>query len=226
MRLSRIPARISAVTAVTLLAASSLVGCATQLKKAQAELAQIGDLLPGRYNNAAQVEEDAKAGRDLHTAVTLDIVRVDLPLLSDYAFYAQETSAEGPRKIISQRLLTFEPVDDGAIVERVFTFAEPARWRDGHLNTGLFTGMMFRDTTPMAGCDLLWKKDGPKFVGQNSRDTCRVNSAALGTVKVDMRAELDPEGLALAELSYNAGGKLVQGHSGEPFNRFQRGGSP
>ncbi len=226
MRLLRLPVRIPAAAALALLAGLSLAGCATQLKKAQSELAELGDLLPGRYNNVAQAEEDAKEGRNLHTAVQLDIVRIDMPMLSDYVFYAQETSTDGPRKIVSQRLLTFEPVDDGSIVERLYSFAEPARWRDGHLNTGLFTGMMFRDTTPLAGCDLLWKKDSGKFVGQNSRDTCRVNSPALGTVKVEMRAELDPEGLALAELSYNMGGKLVQGQAGEPFNRFQRGGSP
>lgn len=211
---------------LAVLAAFSLTGCATELKKAQSNLAEISDLLPGRYNNVAQAEEDAKAGRDLHAAVQLDIIRIEMPMLSDYVFYAQETAAAGQRRIVSQRLLSFDPVDDGSVVERIYNFSEPGRWRDGHLNPGLFTGMMFRDTQPLAGCDLLWKKDGGKFVAQNSRETCRVSSPALGTVKVEMRAELDPEGLAWAETSYNAAGKLVQGHIGEPFNRFERGGSP
>lgn len=225
MRLPRIPARILTSTALALLA-TSMVGCATQLKKAKGELLELSDLLPGRYNNAAQVEEDAKAGRDLHTTTTLDIVRVDIPLLADYVYYAQETVSEGQRRITTQRLLTFEALESGDIVEHLYSFAEPARWRDGNLNVGVFSGLMFRDTTPMGGCDLLWKKDGNKFVAQNSRETCRVSSPALGTVKVEMRAELDPDGIALAEQSYNVAGKLVGGHAGEPFNRFQRGGSP
>jgi len=211
---------------LALLAAISLTGCATELKKAQSDLAEISDLLPGRYNNVAQANEDAKAGRDLHTAVQLDIIRIEMPMLSDYVFYAQETAAEGQRRIVTQRLLSFDALDDGSVVEHVYNFAEPARWRDGHLNPGLFTGMMFRDTQPLSGCDLRWKKEGSKFLAQNSRETCRVSSPALGTVKVDMRGELDPERLAWAEVSYNVAGKVVQGHAGEPFNRFERGGSP
>ena len=223
--LPRIPARI-VMSAALALVATSLVGCATQLKKAQGELLELSDLLPGRYNNAVQVEEDAKAGRDLHTAITLDIVRVDIPMLADYVFYAQETVSEGQRRITTQRLLTFEALESGDIVERLFSFAEPARWRDGNQNVGVFSGLMFRDTKPMGGCDLIWKKEGGKFVAQNSRESCRVSSPTLGTVKVEMRAELDPEGIAVAEQSYNVAGKLVGGHAGEPFNRFQRGASP
>ncbi len=147
-------------------------------------------------------------------------------MLSDYVYYAQETVSEGQRRITSQRLLTFEALDNGDIVEHLFSFAEPARWRDGNQNLGVFSGLMFRDTKPMGGCDLLWKKEGAKFVAQNSRETCRVSSPTLGTVKVEMRVELDPEGIAVAEQSYNVAGKLVGGHAGEPFNRFQRGGSP
>ncbi len=161
------------ITALALLAALSLTGCAAGLKKAQSNLAEIGDLLPGRYNNVAQAEDDAKAGRDLHTAVQLDIVRIEMPMLSDYVFYAQETGAEGQRRIVTQRLLTFDAVDDGSVVERVYNFSEPGRWRDGHLNPGLFTGMMFRDTQPLAGCDLLWKKTGP-----DSSHRTRVRPAA------------------------------------------------
>ncbi len=48
----------------------------SELKKAQVNVAQIADLLPGRYNNRAQAEADAKAGNPEHDAKTIDIVRV------------------------------------------------------------------------------------------------------------------------------------------------------
>ena len=217
--------RVTPLVAV-LASGFALGGCATELKKAQSELAELSDQLPGRYNNVAQAERDAKQGNSAHTALTLDIVRIDLPLLSDYVFYAQESSADDPQRITSQRLLTFEAVKDVGIVERVHTFVQPNRWRDGHLNAGLFKGLMHPDTTALAGCDLTWKKDGDKFTAANNRDTCRVNSGALGSVKVDMRVELGADELAIAELSYTAGGKLVQGDATEPYYRFQRGNGP
>jgi len=215
--------RILAPAVTALVACLAFGGCSTQLKKAQADLVELSDLLPGRYNTIAQAQEDAKTGAEAHTALAVDIVRIDIPLLSDYVFYVQESAADDPRRVTSQRLWTFEAVKDGRIVERVHSFVRPARWRDGHLNAGLFKSLMVQDTAQLNGCDLDWKKDGDKFVGANVRESCRVNSGPHGSVKVDMRVELSGEELAMAELSYGAGGKLVQGNSTEPFYRFRRG---
>ncbi len=218
--------KLRAGLAMGLVACLALGGCSSQLKKAESQLAELSDLLPGHYNNAAQVEDDAKAGRERHPALTLDIARVGLPLLSDYVYYAQETAADDARRIVSQRLLTFQATKDGTIVESLYTFVQPARWRDGHLNSGLFTSMMFKDTAPMAGCDIVWKKEGDKFVGANVRETCRVTSGSLGSVRIDMKSEVGADELATAELAYGPGGKLVQGNATDPFYRYQRGDGP
>ena len=210
----------------TILAAAAclaLGGCASDLKKAQATVGVIADLLPGHYSNSAQSDADAKAGRDRHEAKSIDIVRLDLPLLSDYAFYAQEVSLDDSQRIISQRLYTFEAVKDGTVVQRLFTFAQPARWRDGLSNPGVFTGMMFKDTNALAGCDLIWKAQNNKLVATNSRETCRMTLPGLGTVRTEMKVELSGDELAMAELAYTAGGKLVQGNTADPFSRFERG---
>jgi hypothetical protein len=202
----------------------ALGGCAADLKKAQANVTQIADLLPGHYTNAAQADADAKAGREPHVAKSIDIVRLDLPLLSDYAFYAQEVSLDGMHRITSQRLFTFEAVKDGTVVQRLYTFAQPGRWRDGPSDPNVFTGMMFKDTNPMTGCELVWKKDGDKFLAANNRETCRVSSPSLGTMRTDIKVELNGDQLAMAELAYTAGGKLADGNASDPFVRFERGG--
>jgi hypothetical protein len=210
--------------AMSLAACAALSGCGSELKKAQVNVAQIADLLPGHYTNAAQADADAKAGREKHEPKAIDIVRLDLPLLSDYAFYAQENSLEEMGHILSQRLFTFEPVKDGTVVQRIYTFAQPARWREGLSNPGVFTGMMFKDTAAMPGCELVWKKEGDKFVAANSRETCRVSSPSAGTLRTEMKVELGGDELAMAELGYTAGGKLVQGNAADRFYRFERGG--
>src|SRR5690606_2499148 len=129
------------------LACLAFAACGTQLKKAKAALAELAGLLPGRYTNAAPAEGEAAAGKRAHPALALDIVRLDMPLLSDYVFYSQESAANDARRITAQRLMTCEAVKDGRIIERVYTFAQPQRWRDGHLNPGLFKGIMLDDTT-------------------------------------------------------------------------------
>lgn len=209
---------------MTVAACLTMGGCAADLKKAQANVAQIADLLPGHYTNRAQAEADAKAGRASHEAKSIDIVRLSLPLLSDYAFYAQENSLDERGHILAQRLFTFEAMKDGTVVQRIYTFAQPARWRDGQNNPSLFTGIMFKDTAAMAGCDLVWKKEGEKLLAANSRETCRVSSASFGTVRTEMKVELSGDELAMAELGYTAGGKLVEGNVQDPFFRFERGG--
>jgi hypothetical protein len=210
--------------AMTVAACLAAGGCASDLKKAQVTVAQIADLLPGQYSNRAQAEADARAGNPKHDAKSIAIVRVRMPLLSSYAFYAQENSLDEMGQILSQRLYTFEAVKDGSVVQRIYTFAQPARWRDGQNNPSVFTGVMFKDTSPMAGCDLLWKQEGEKFVAANSRETCRMSSPTLGTMRTEMKVELSGDELAMAELGYSPGGKLVQGIESDPFYRFERGG--
>jgi hypothetical protein len=214
------------VAAVVITVAASLAsgGCASKLKDAQVRVAQIADLLPGHYTNSAQAQADAKAGGAKHEAKSIDIVRLSLPLLSHYAFYAQENSLEEMGQILSQRLFTFEAGEDGSVVQRIYTFTQPARWRNGQNNPSVFTGVMFKDTSVLAGCDLVWKKEGEKLVGTNSRETCRVSSAAVGTLRTEMKIELSGDELAMSELGYTAGGKLVQGDASDPFYRYERGG--
>ena len=209
---------------MSLAACLALGGCASELKKAQATVAQIADLLPGHYSNTAQADAEAKAGHDRHEAKSIDIVRLELPLLSDYAFYAQEVSLDDLHRIVSQRLYTFEAVKDGTVVQRLYTFAQPARWREGQNDPSLFTGMMFKDTNALAGCELIWKREGTKLLAANNRDTCRMNAPSVGTVRTDMKIELSGDELAMAELAYTAGGKLVQGNASDPFYRYERGG--
>src|SRR6185312_17240723 len=115
-------------TMATTLAALALAGCASEMTKGKADLAQIDEWLPGRYDNAEQAQEDARQGRDVHTAVTLSIVPIDVPLFSEHTYYVQESVADDPRRITLQRLVTFEVVKGGRILQSYWSLAEPARW--------------------------------------------------------------------------------------------------
>lgn len=216
--------RLAAVLAGSLLLAS----CANQMKLAEAELAQIDAWLPGRYDNVEQAQADAQRGREARPAMALTVVPVRVPTISDHVFYLQESAADDARRVTMQRLLSFDVVKGGHIVQTTWTLAQPERWRDGHQNPSLFKGLMYQDAIPLVGCELRWKKDGEgQFVGANDPSTCRVSVSALGgTVRMDMRAELTADSLALAELAFGADGRRVQGSAAEPFYRYRKRSVP
>ncbi|MEP7242204.1 MAG: chromophore lyase CpcT/CpeT [Gammaproteobacteria bacterium] len=215
------PLRLAALAACALVAS-----CASEMKLAEADLAAIDTWLPGRYDNVEQAQDDVRQGREPHPALSVTIAPIDVPLVSEHAFYLQESVVDDPRRVTSQRLLTFEVVKGGRIVETVWTLAQPGRWRDGQLNPDLFKSMMIQDATRLGGCELEWKKDVTRFTATNSAASCRVTSPALGSVSMHMRAELTVGELSLAELAYNANNDVVQGNASEPFYRYKKRSNP
>jgi len=213
--------RISSHVAFAML--GLLCGCASQSKLREAELAQLLEWYPGRYSNVDQSEADVQAGREPHTALELNIVRIYAPLIGDYVFYTQETAADDPRRVIAQRVVAFEVVKGSGIVQSLWSLAEPARWRDAHLNADLFKSLQPQDFVPLRGCELVWAKKDGRYEGANDPKSCRVTTSATGgTVLMDLRAELTVDELALADQSHDVSGKLVQGNAAEPFYRFRR----
>jgi hypothetical protein len=197
-----------------------LASCATEMKKAEADLEQIESWLPGKYDNAEQV----RAGGSPHAALSVTIVPIHMPTFGDNVFYLHERATDDPRRVTTQRLLSFQAVK-GGVLETMYTLNEPARWRDGAENPRVFTGMMYNDALPMKGCDLLWKKhqSGTKFEAAQPAGGCRAIVPALGgSVRFEMRVELTADTLALAEVAYDANGKVVQGDAAEPFYRYRK----
>ena len=202
---------------------SLLAACASQTKLHETELAQLMRWLPGSYNNASQAQTDAQQGvQPPHERLALAIVALDAPSVTRDAFYMQEMAADDPRRVMSQKVLTFRATDQG-IVASVWSLTDPRRWRDAYLNPELFRGMVLEDLGARAGCELLWKKTADRFVGASERASCRGAAPGVdGTVQIESRMELGPDELALAELGFDASGRLVLGRQDEPFYRFRK----
>jgi CpeT/CpcT family (DUF1001) len=211
---------VEGVRVLALVSCALLASCATEMKKAEADLEQIESWLPGDYDNAEQV----RAGGSPHATLSVTIVAIHMPTFGDNVFYLHEHATDDPRRVTTQRLLSFQAVK-GGVLETMYTLNEPARWREGAANPKVFTGMMYNDALPMKGCDLLWKKDpsGNKYVATQPAGGCRAIVGALGgSVRFEMKGELTADTLALAEVAYDTSGKLVQGDASEPFYRYRK----
>lgn len=217
---SRLPASARA-RVIVLLALVGLAGCASQTKLLESDLAQLAAWLPGRYDNADQAGQNRTGGR-ADEALALVIVPIYSLFLGEHAFYVQEMAVDDPRRVLGQRVITFDLTDD-RIVQGTYMLAEPLRWRDAHLDPSLFKGLMAnQDLKPLTGCALVWKKDGERFTAANEPSRCRIPSRATGTMlNTELRAELSADRLALSDRSYDANGRLVAGNrDDEPFYRF------
>ena len=104
-------------------------------------------------------------------AVALTITHVYTPRLGHHVYYAQETAADDPRRVYSQKMYSFTVEDKRGIVETLYELTEPVRWRDGQQNKDVFTGMVLEDVQPEA-CQLLWKKTDTGFVATHDPKVC------------------------------------------------------
>jgi hypothetical protein len=163
----------AALAAATAMAALGLLGaCADQSKLRESELTQLLGWLPGRYDNTAQAELDARSGvHPAHESIALVIARVYTPRLGHHVFYAQEMAFDDPRRVMSQKMYSFQVEEKSGIVETVYQLVEPLRWRDGQQNTQLFTSVVSEDVQA-EGCQLLWKKSGERFIAMHDPKLC------------------------------------------------------
>ena len=148
-----------------------LPACTDQTKVHETELSELLVVLPGRYDNTAQVEADIRAHAHPADAVALTITHVYTPRLGHHVYYAQETAADDPRRVYSQKMYSFTVEDKRGIVETLYELTEPVRWRDGQQNKDVFTGMVLEDVQPEA-CQLIWKKTDTGFVATHDPKVC------------------------------------------------------
>jgi CpeT/CpcT family (DUF1001) len=167
----------NALAALALIAATApafglLGGCASQEKLRQRELTQLLAWLPGQYESGLQVDSTRRSLEPPHERIALVIVSVYTPRLGHHVLFAQETAADDPRRVMSQRMWSFTVDDKRGIVETVYTFRDPLRWREGLQNPELFTGVVADDVHSSPGCELAWKTTGEEFTATQDRKLC------------------------------------------------------
>ena len=141
-----------------LLACVAFSGCANKRVVAEAKVGSAVHSLPGVYD---------RAGQD---GLVMVIVPIYAPSLSEHVFYLQEMVAQDPRRITSQRVVTFDPGQGKKIIQSNWALAEPARWRDGHMKPDLFKSMVKDDVRigargevsaeQLAGTELMFDAEG------------------------------------------------------------------
>ena len=176
---------------------AALGACKDETKIHEGEMTQLLALLPGEYDNRAQAALDARNGvHPAHDAVTLTITRVFTPRLGHHVYYAQEIAADDPRRVLSQKMYSFQVDEKRGIIETTYAFVEPQRWRDGQQNKDLFTSVVTEDVQPEA-CDLIWKGAEGRFVATHDPKVCPDPGGGAAT-----QAEFSAGSLSLGDYKF------------------------
>ena len=181
------PRRARVLAALASVCALALAGCASDPNKPkEADLTVLLTMLPGHYDNRAQAELDAKSGiHPAHESVSLIILHVYTPRLGHYVYYAQESAADDPRRVLSRKMYSFQFDEKRGIVETLYEFVEPGRWRDGLENKDLFTAVTTEDVQA-EGCQLLWKKKDDSFIAAHDQKICPESAGAAATPQMEL----------------------------------------
>jgi hypothetical protein len=204
-------------------AAFALAGCASQQRLQQQQLKLLVAALPGEYDNTAQVQADARAGvQPAHLPLSLTVYKFKNNLLGENVLYVAERTADG-RALAFQQVWALAMDATGKILQVVYRFRDPQRWRNIMQNPELFEALQFEDLQPMGGCQVIWTVAARGFNGENSRGSCRRRDADNAQSDVVwQRLEQHGAELAIAELHYDSSGQPVAGVASDPFNRFLR----
>jgi CpeT/CpcT family (DUF1001) len=204
-----------------------LAGCAAQQQQRNQEqqLKLLVAALPGEYDNTVQVQADARAGvQPAHAPLALTVYKFKNALIGENVLYvAERTAAADGRRQIFQQVWALATDKTGKIVQVVYRFRDPQRWRNIMQNSDLFEALQFEDLQAMGGCQVIWKVAVRGFEGENSRGSCRRREAdSEQSDVVWQRLEQHGAELAIAELHYDSNGQPLAGVASDPFNRFLR----
>lgn len=223
------PGHALAVLALAL-AALALQGCAAgqASRGADAQFTQLQKLLPGHYDNEAQVSTDARTGvAGAHAPVDLLILPANAALIGKATYYVRESAPDDPRRVLSQRIWVFGRAVDvhtkkPYIEQRIYLLKEPQRWLDVVEDPELLQSLLPADIQQLAGCELIWSKSGTDFEAHRQSQACRPSSRSAGLL-VEQRFELHENRLAMIQQQVGRDGLLeLSGNEVEPFYLFDR----
>jgi hypothetical protein len=159
----------------TLGALLALVCSCSGMREERQRAEDFGELLgwfPGHYDNKEQAAQDEKNNvHPAHAPIALIIVPVQTPRLGHHVFFAEETDAENSKRVMSERMFSFDIDEQRGIIGVMYNFVDPQRWRDGQMNPDVFTVVMSEDVVP-AGCEFIWKRSGETYIASYDPKHC------------------------------------------------------
>jgi len=222
--------RLAACLSTLCLAAALIAGgCASGRQSSlshDAELAQVDEWLPGRYDNQQQIAADRRAGRPPHQPLALSVLPIDALQMGHHVFYVEESAGHieppgTPRLILAQHLASIDFVN-GKMIAAIYSFTDPQRWREGLAMPELFSSLQPEDVKLMRGCGLTWSVEPGKDTATDDPSHCLSSSALTGgSEHLAIHVEITRDEIAVSTAPGEAAGSNPAADS---YTRFRRSG--
>ena len=180
---------------------------------AESHLSKFKAWFGGRFDNYIQTLEDKhNKVAHAHQRVHSIFKPVDVPHLGEHAFYVEQYGGGDPKREYLQRNYIFSKTKNQEISLRIAGFKDNAAVLGAHRSPEKLKSVKVSDLVFKNGCDVTWRFDGDKFVGQTKRGACRIKSKRFGEMVVEDDLQLTQDGIWIQDRATTPEGKRIFGH--------------
>ena len=181
----------------------------------------------GRFDNYFQVwkERGLKVPKRLrHHHIHSIFAPIALPQLGRDFYYVQQSSGRNYKRIYRQRLYQFKlDKKKRRIVLYIYSLLKPKRYVGGHLKPNLWKVLKKSDVRLISGCEVNWRREGKRFVGETVPGKCRIRSRRTGKMLlIEDLLYLTRDGIWIRDRATDEKGRLVFGHPGNVHHKLRR----
>lgn len=196
------------------------------------DLLDLADLLAGRWDNELQTFFEPELNVPLsvrHERLHAVVRPIEAPEFGPVSFYVEYRKGGEAGPVVRQRIWTLS-VDPELGAVRLAGFAPKdgkpleGAWRQTQESQGLKPDQVKKDAfTPVAGCDLIWRRRGEGFSGATRPASCKlVTNADKRVLSVSEQHDLSANVWEVRDVGVDERGVRVFGGSDTPPTRLKR----
>jgi hypothetical protein len=196
------------------------------------DLLDLADLLAGRWDNELQTFFEPELNVPLplrHERLHAVVRPIEAPEFGPISFYVEYRKGGEAGPVLRQRIWTLS-VDQELGAVRLTGFAPKdgkpleGAWRQTDASSGLKPDQVKKDAfTPIAGCDIIWRRRGEGFSGATRPASCKlVTNADKRVLNVSEQHDLSANVWEVRDVGVDERGVRVFGGSDTPPTRLKR----
>lgn len=143
-----------------------------------ADLVQIMEWFPGRFDNNRQVVDEEEAGVETPLLWIHSIFEpVELPEFGDHVFYVEQYQEGDPAKIYRQRIYSWS-VDEQEQAVRldIYRPKDAAPLVGAHEDHSKLEGLTKDQAVSLPGCEVYWRRQDDHYIGYMKEKACSIVS--------------------------------------------------
>lgn len=182
---------------------------------------------PGEYDNNEQVWQQAQDGiakEDRHEHIHHIFLPVNAPNIGEHTFFIRQYMDGDYENVYRQRLYNFLiDEEEQSIRLQIFSFKDEAKYADTDQDPSRIAGITAGEVRNMPGCDVFWRFEEGRFIGEMKENACFFHSERMGkNIYITDTLYMTDSEIWIADTAYDEDGNHVFGREEHHKNRKVR----